>query len=318
LVTSAWPSGAAFLRHRRSRGLPQPDVRGPCLVTPGDHDPCPPAGCAPAARWLDRLHLHPGAGDDPAHHRVGVPHLTRAQLVAAPSRRWHRRNEVKYALGTSRILAQKARTIHSLAEVRDDAVTPASHLIPKDSQPSGPAISDRTTGHNPAKGGIAAPDRRLLDDEAALRCAHFERRMVEGADGSAGKVCGHPLKHAPVVSHRVAAGAQRQPVQAHLSRRGTGAATLRGRSAPAWSSARPCGSVAAWKEAGSPICCHSSSHSPHTGSIATSRAHVIGAGADPASGNYRTDPSVAPLLPSTRVRRCRCRFRLHRCRRKFG
>ena len=60
-----------------------------------DHDPGMPARSAPAARRRDRLDVEAAPGEQPGRHRVGVPHLARAELVAAPDRSRHGRHEVE-------------------------------------------------------------------------------------------------------------------------------------------------------------------------------------------------------------------------------
>ena len=85
--------------------------------------------------------------------------------------------------------------------------------VPEDPEAPRPAASDCTFGNNATLPAVAVGDRRLLDHEAALRHAHLKRRVVEVARRPPLEPGCHGLKDPSVQSHRVAARAQREPVE---------------------------------------------------------------------------------------------------------
>jgi len=73
---------------------------------------------------------------------------------------------------------------------------------------------------------LIAPGRSLLDDEAAFGHAHFERRVIEVTARTALEQGRNRFENAAVQAHRVAAGAQREPVQVNTERIGSHAGCL--------------------------------------------------------------------------------------------
>ena len=148
----------------------------------GDDDAGVPARRPSAARQPDRLDVEAAARDQPRDQRVRVPHLARAELVASPDGRRHLRHELEEPPCAVGIVAQAARALDRLGDVRDDTVAPASDLVAEDPEaglldalPTGPSGDD---AH--ARQGRPA-DRRLLDHVPGLRHAHLERGVVEVA-----------------------------------------------------------------------------------------------------------------------------------------
>src|SRR5438552_7188993 len=138
------------------------------LVAARDHEAGVPSGCPPTAWRLDRLRIEAGARDQPGDNRVRVPHLACAQLIASPHWRWYVGRERKQSTCSLRVVAQVLGTVDRLGDVRDDAVAPAAHLIPEDSE-ARPTAPDRSFGDNAALSRVAGSYRRLLDYEPSLR-----------------------------------------------------------------------------------------------------------------------------------------------------
>jgi hypothetical protein len=105
------------------------------------------------------------------------------------------------------------RTIDGFCGVGDDAVTPTAHLVAEDPEAASPATAHHTLRDDTTLDSVAVSDRCLLDHEPPLRHAHVERRVIEVARWSPLEPRRHGLENAPVQANRVAARAERQPVQ---------------------------------------------------------------------------------------------------------
>ena len=178
-----------------------------------DHKSSPPAWSAPTRRSLDRLDRQAATGDQPGNHRVGVPHLTRCELVATPDGGGYVGNEVEYTPRELWIIRQSLRTLDSLIDVRDHSATPAAHLVPEDPKSPRPAACDRTFGNDATLSAVAVANRRLLDHEATLFHMHDKRRVVEIARSPPLEPRCDRLEDAPIEPHEVAARADREPVE---------------------------------------------------------------------------------------------------------
>ena len=75
--------------------------------------------------------------------------------------------------------AQPTRAGHCLRDVRDDAVAPATDLVPEVPRAAEPGQADRTLPHDAAVGFLVAPHRRHLDHEPVVAEAHLERGVIE-------------------------------------------------------------------------------------------------------------------------------------------
>jgi hypothetical protein len=163
---------------------------------------------------VNRLAREPGARDQPGDDGVRVPHLARAQLVAAPNRSRDERHELQHPSPAVGIIADAAWTRDGFCDVRDPAVAPAAYLVTEEPETTQGSRADRTFGDDAALGAIA-PHRRLLDHEPSFRHAHLERRVVEVAAISPfepGRDC---LEDLSVQADEVAARTKRQPIEIH-------------------------------------------------------------------------------------------------------
>jgi hypothetical protein len=143
------------------------------------YKPSSPARSAPAVWWLDRIRIQAAAGDQPRDHRVGVPHLAGGRLVPAPNWRREGGHQVKQSACTVCVIRQPPRAIDRLADIRDDTIAPATHLVAEDPKAPCPARTNRATSAHATPRSVTARDGRLLDHEASLRHAHLKRGVVE-------------------------------------------------------------------------------------------------------------------------------------------
>jgi hypothetical protein len=186
-----------------------------------DDDPSPPAGGASAGGRADRLDIQPGAGDQPGHDRVRVPHLACVEFVAAPNGRRHLRHKFEQPPCAFGIVAQALRALDRLGNIRNDAVAPAAHLVAEEAEAAGYAYADRASGDDAALAAFA-PCRRLLDHESSLGHVYFERRVVEVGAVAVLQARRERLEDEAVQADGVAAGAEREPIEVDavgLSRR---------------------------------------------------------------------------------------------------
>ena len=146
-------------------------------------------------------------------HRVGVPHLPRAELVAPPNRCRRGRHEIEDALGELRVVREPLRALDCLPDVRNDAAGPAAELVAEDAEAPCPASADRPAGDDPALLAVPAENGRRLDHESAFRHPDDERRVVEVARRATLEPRGEGLEDLSVQAYGMAAGAERQPVQ---------------------------------------------------------------------------------------------------------
>ena len=178
-----------------------------------DDDACTPAGRPPSRRRADRLGIEAAAGEQPRDHRVGVPHLPGAELVAPPNRRRRERHEIKDALSELRVIREPLRALDGLGDVGDDAAGPAAELVAEDAEAPCPASADRPAGDGPTLLAVPAQNWSRLDHESAFRHPDHERRVVEVARRATLEPRGESLEDLSVQAYGLAAGAERQPVQ---------------------------------------------------------------------------------------------------------
>jgi hypothetical protein len=80
-------------------------------------------------RHIDGVDVVAAAGQEPGDQGVGVPHLPRVQLVAAPGDGRERGHKVEQLLGPGDVGPRALRTGDRLGDVGDDAVAPAPDLV---------------------------------------------------------------------------------------------------------------------------------------------------------------------------------------------
>jgi hypothetical protein len=179
-----------------------------------NHDAGVPTRCPTAGRRPDRFCVDAAPSDQPGGHRVGVPHLPRAELVASPDGRGNLGHETPEQSSNLWIVGQPARTRDSFGHVGDHTVLPAPDLVAEDSRSPRPVRTDRSTSDDAACRTLGVRRRSLLDHEArAAREPHDECGVVKGARWPAVQPRGQRLEDAPAQPDRVAAGAQGKPVQ---------------------------------------------------------------------------------------------------------
>jgi hypothetical protein len=111
------------------------------------------------------------------------------------------------------IVGQPLRARDCFVDVRDGSIAPAAHLVAEKTEPSGPPAPDCALGDNAALRAVVVGDRRHLDDEASLRHAYIERRVIELARAAPLAARHQGLEDSPVQAHGTSARAERQPVE---------------------------------------------------------------------------------------------------------
>jgi hypothetical protein len=71
--------------------------------------------------------------------------------------------------------------LNCLADIGDNSLAPAAHLVAEDPEAPSPAATDRTLRDDSTLGSVAIADRCLLYHEPPLRHTHLERRVVQVA-----------------------------------------------------------------------------------------------------------------------------------------
>jgi hypothetical protein len=182
------------------------------LLPARDDDPGMPARSSSTAWKPDRLDVESAAGDEPGDRGVRVPHLACAQFVAAPDGRWYLRHELEQATRAVGIVAEPLWAFDRLVDVGDQALAPASDLVPEEWQASKGSDADRAFADD-AMLLVLSPHRRLLDHEPHLGSVDLQRRVVEVAAFSTSEPRRDSFEHLSVQPNGVAACAERQPVQ---------------------------------------------------------------------------------------------------------
>src|SRR4051794_29098796 len=200
-----------------SGGAPSRAVRVGSLLR--DHDAGVPARRPSPGGRLRRLGVDPAASEGPCDHGVRVPHLARAELVAAPHRCRNLRDDAKYAASALLVLAESPWTVDGLGDVRYVAARPEPDLVAEDPTAARPPGADGAFGDDAAL--LAAPvvHRGLLDHERRLPELDLERGVVEVARRPALQPRRQPLVEAAVDPDEVPARSERQPVQVYRRHR---------------------------------------------------------------------------------------------------
>ena len=135
------------------------------------------------------------------------------------------RAPVKQSPCTLCVIRQPPRTIDGLADIRDDTIAPATHLVAQDPKAPCPVRANRATSGHATPRSVTARDGRLFNHEAPLRHAHLKRGMVEITCRPMLEPRHHRFEHATIETHGMAARPQRQPVQIDASNGLTAAGT---------------------------------------------------------------------------------------------
>jgi hypothetical protein len=192
------------------------DVHGrhPTLLTdsPSGDDAGVPTWRASATGRTNFLGMNTGTKERPSDDRVRVPHLACLELVTSPDRRRHATDLLEDTAGHRRVITKPPRTVDGVVNVRNDAVLPTPDLVAEQPHPPREAGTDWSFAHNAALGSVA-PRRRLFDDEPPVRNNDHESRVIQVIRRSMRQPCRDGLENFPVKPHRVAAGAERQPVE---------------------------------------------------------------------------------------------------------
>jgi len=164
-------------------------------------------------RRLDRTRVETRSGERPGHHRVRVPHLTRAQLVSTPDEWRHGPQGAEQLGDVLGPVTDAHRARDGFREVRNDTVRPAPHLVPKRPEPAQHSCADGSFAYGTVVGTRHVPDRShlhcvrrvtLTDEQSGVEQRPRPALLVPRAEA---------LIDSSVPAHEVASGTHRQPVE---------------------------------------------------------------------------------------------------------
>jgi len=126
---------------------------------------------------LDRIQVKAGTSNQPGDLGVRVPHVTNAEVIAAPDEERLLGSEPEHALDDRGVGAQPLRTVDCLVEVRNDPALPATKLV-AESVPLGEPVS--TNGTDPHDSALLSVGTcgRLLDRVIAGRGTDHQGRVI--------------------------------------------------------------------------------------------------------------------------------------------
>ncbi len=157
---------------------PPPEAVGPGRVG-GSHAREPTRGTATRGR-VHGGGVEAGPGEQPGSHRVGVPHFSQVQFIAAPGRGRDLRHVVEEGMGGPGVAAEVDRAVHGEGQIGDDTVAPTADLVAEDAEVPGPWGSDRAVGDDaPVRGLVAGGDRGHLDRERTIAGDRHQRGVVQ-------------------------------------------------------------------------------------------------------------------------------------------
>jgi hypothetical protein len=119
------------------------------VLSVGDDETGPPPRWPPTWGRLNRLGVDPAACDHPRDHRVRVPHLTRAELVAAPHGSGDPRDQVEHAPSALLLVAESPRAVDGLGYIRYVATGAEPDLVAEDPKSGRPASADGPSATTP-------------------------------------------------------------------------------------------------------------------------------------------------------------------------
>ena len=166
-------------------------------------------------RRAKRFGRHAGAGHQPCGDGVRVPHLARPEVVASPDRRGHGVGQVEESASNLRIAGEPACPADRLAEIRDQPVRPAAHLVAEQARPPEVSATDCSGRDHPAARPEAVRRRRELDRVANTAELDDQRGVIEIAPGTVLVSGCDRLEDPAVETDGVATRAKRDPVQIH-------------------------------------------------------------------------------------------------------
>ena len=134
-----------------------------------------PSRRATTNRRLNGRDVDSAPGERPRDDRVGVPHLTRVELVSAPGGRGYRREDFEDSPRVVEGVRYANRTCDRRSDVRDRSIPPASDLIAEDPESAGASCSDRTLRDDAAPRTVEIRYRCLFDHKVTFADAHDQR-----------------------------------------------------------------------------------------------------------------------------------------------
>jgi hypothetical protein len=123
-------------------------------------------------------------------------------------------DEGQQQFGPPSIAVELARALHGLGTVRNDTVAPATEAVAHPAEALKPTAADGTLGDNAVSGRLAR-DGSDFDHEAPSGRQHLERGVIEVTAVAALVNRRRGLEDPPVQTHRMASGAEWDPVEAN-------------------------------------------------------------------------------------------------------
>ena len=149
------------------------------LSAPGDRQSGVPPRRSTMSRWVDRRDIDSAALQDPRHDGVGVPHLARVELVAAPYRGRYRWQQIEDSSGNVDVASHADGTPDCLIDIGNLPVPPAPDLVTEDSKTLQAPQSDWTLRHDTSPFAVQIRNWCLFDREVPSGRGENERRVVE-------------------------------------------------------------------------------------------------------------------------------------------
>ena len=190
--------------------------RGFPLVTGGDEQPGMPPGRPAPGGGRETGRVVPAGHEQPGDERVGVPHLTGADLVAAPGQRRRPRHQGDQPLPRPRASRHHPRPTHGVPDVRDLSLVGAAHLVAEPPGTAQGAKADGSRQQHPRSAAARAPGGPHLHGVPAGGQLDLQRRVVEVARRPPLAPGDQPLVPAARVLDHVPAGTQGDPGQPRL------------------------------------------------------------------------------------------------------
>ena len=150
----------------------------------------------------------------PRDHRVRVPHVRHAQLVAPPHRCRDLVDQRQRVGDLGGVLAQAHRAGDGEVQIGHVAAGPTSDLVAEEAEPSERGQPDRSLRHHPSPPrSLGVRDRGHLDNDLLAVLRRDEGGVVEVAGFGPTETRHHPLVDPTAAAHHPGSGSERYPVQ---------------------------------------------------------------------------------------------------------
>lgn len=174
-----------------------------------------PAWRPTANWWFERSSVKSCSREQPRDHGVRVPHLAGFELIATPHEHWHLRYQLEESSSVKEVGGKPLRTVYRLTEIRNYTFSPEPKLVAKNPKPTGPVGAYGAFGNNATLKPAPIRNWRHLDGMATLRREDLESGVIQVLHRAIGEKGRNGLIDASVPPDKVAAGAQRDPIDVY-------------------------------------------------------------------------------------------------------